>query len=102
MPRHSPFDITLTPEEQSQLEAIARRYTSPYRDVIRAKIVLYAASGLRNDEIAARLDTPRQIVSKWRKRFFKHRFEGLDELSRGGRPSVFSPRYRRQRKGPRV
>jgi len=102
MPRHSPFDITLTPEEQSRLEAIARRYTSPYRDVIRAKIVLYAASGLRNDEIAARLDTPRQIVSKWRKRFFKHRFEGLDELSRAGRPSVFSPRYRRQRKGPRV
>ena len=42
MPRHSPFDITLTPEEQSQLEAIARRYTSPYRDVIRAKIVLMA------------------------------------------------------------
>jgi transposase len=102
MPRHSPFDITLTPEEQSQLEAIARRYTSPYRDVIRAKIVLYAASGLRNDEIAARLDTPRQIVSKWRKRFFKHRFEGLDELARGGRPRVFSPRYRRQRKGPRM
>jgi transposase len=94
--------IMLTPEEKVRLEKIARKYTSPYRDVIRAKIVLYAASGFRNDEIAARLDTPRQIVSKWRKRFFGQRLEGLDELSRGGRPSVFSPRYRRQRKGPRL
>jgi transposase len=102
MPRHSPFAISLTPEERSRLEAIARKYTSPYRDVVRAKIVLYAASGLQNDEIARRLDTPRQIVSKWRKRFFEHRFEGLDEISRAGRPSVFSPRYRRQRKGPGV
>ena len=34
---------------QHKLEAIARRYTSPYWDVIRAKIVLYAAMGLDND-----------------------------------------------------
>ena len=44
---------------------MARRYTSPYREVIRAKIILYAARGLDNDEITKRLDTPRQIVSKW-------------------------------------
>lgn len=43
------------------------RYGSPHRVVVRAKIVLLAAEGLHNDEIAARLDTPRQIVSKWRK-----------------------------------
>ncbi len=46
-----------------------RKYTSPYRDVIRAKIILLANEGLSNDLIASRLDTPRQIVSKWRKRF---------------------------------
>lgn len=102
MPRHSPFMIRLTPEYRSRLESVARRYTSPYRDVIRAKIVLYAAQGLSNDEIAQRLDTPRQIVSKWRKRFFEQGFGGLEELPRQGRPSVFSPRYRRRRKGPRV
>ena len=61
------------------LEAKARKYTSPYRDVIRAKIVLLAAEGLRNDLIAARLDTPRRIVSKWRQRFFKDRGPGLEE-----------------------
>ena len=85
----------LTSEEQSQLEARARKYTSPYRDVVRAKIVLLAAQGLSNDVIAARLDTPRQIVSKWRQRFHRHRLAGLDEEPRGGRPARFSPQSRR-------
>lgn len=66
-------------------------YTLPYRDVMRAKIVLYAAEGLRNDEIAARLDTRREVVSKWRKRFFEQRLAGLDERPRTGRPPVFPP-----------
>lgn len=92
MPRKSPYGIKLTAKEKEKLDAMARRYTSPYRDVIRAKIVLYAAQGLRNDEIAARLDTPRQIVSKWRKRFFEKRLAGLEEESRRGRPAHFSPR----------
>lgn len=96
MPRTSPFDITLTAEEQARLEALAREYTSPYRDVIRAKIVLYAARGLANDEIARRLDTPRQIVSKWRKRFFEERRAGLEERARRGRPACFSPQRRRR------
>ena len=102
MPRQSPFRIDLVAEDEVVLEALARRYTSPYRDVIRAKIVLYAAQGLRNDEIAQRLDTPRQVVSKWRKRFFQQGMAGLEELPRQGRPGVFPPRYRRRRKGPRV
>jgi len=102
MPRQSPFHIALELGDRAMLEAIARKYTSPYRDVIRAKIVLYAAQGLDNDKIAQRLDTPRQVVSKWRKRFFEQGMAGLEELPRQGRPSVFSPRYRRRRKGPRL
>lgn len=96
MPRTSPFLIRLDTDERKTLESIAKQYTSPYRNVIRAKIILYAAAGLRNDEIAARLDTPRQIVSKWRKRFFEQRFDGLEEQSRGGRPTRFSPQGRRR------
>lgn len=95
MPRHSPFRIALTREERRALEARARKYTSPYRDVIRAKLVLLAAEGLSNDVIAARLDTPRQIISKWRKRFFDQRLPGLDEEPRGGRTARFSPQRRR-------
>ena len=91
MPRVSPYRIRLSRTERATLEAMARRYTSPYRDVVRARIVLYAAEGLRNDQIAARLDTPRQIVSKWRKRFFEQRLAGLEERERRGRPARFSP-----------
>ncbi|MQB01072.1 MAG: helix-turn-helix domain-containing protein [Actinobacteria bacterium] len=91
MPRSSPYHIELTGAERRQLEADARAYTSSYCDVTRAKIVLLAAAGLRNDEIAARLDTPRQVVSKWRKRFYEQRLAGLADLPRGGRPPAFPP-----------
>jgi len=91
MPRTSPYSIALTDTERADLEARARRYTAPYIEVVRARIVLYAADGLGNDVIAARLDTPRQVVSKWRKRFFEHRLAGLTDLPRGGRPPNFSP-----------
>lgn len=94
MPRRSPYRIELGRAEKAKLQAMARKYTSPYRDVIRARIVLYAAQGWSNDQIAARLDTPRQIVSKWRKRFFEQRLTGLEERPRRGRPAVFSPRGR--------
>ena len=95
MPRQSPFHLELTRAEQRALEARARKYTSPYRDVIRAKLVLLAAQGLSNALIAARLDTPRQIISKWRQRFFHESLAGLDEEPRGGRPARFSPQRRR-------
>ena len=102
MSRRSPFAIVLDDEERASLEARARRYTSSYRDVIRAKIVLYAAEGLENQEIAARLDTSPQIVCKWRKRFFEERLEGLDEAPRHGRPGSFSPQRRGRHQGPGV
>ena len=102
MPRKSPFVIRINRKERRQLEAKACRYTLPYRDVIRAKIVLLAAEGLGNDEIAARLDTRREIVSKWRKRFFEEGLTGLEERPRRGRPTVFPPRGRGRGQSPRV
>ena len=95
MPRKSPYILLLDSKEKEHLEAIARKYTSPYCDVMRAKIILLAGEHLSNDVIASRLDTPRQIVSKWRKRFYLTRLPGLEGLPRGGRPARFSPRYRR-------
>ena len=91
MPRTSPFQIILAPAESEALQRRAARYTSPYYSVVRAKIVLLAAQGLRNQEIACRLDLPRQVVSKWRKRFFDHRLGGLEDEPRSGRPAAFSP-----------
>lgn len=91
MPRQSPYTIVLTDVEKGSLEQIANKYTSPYYIVVRAKAVLMAAQGLDNKTIGERLSLPRQIVSKWRKRFFEERLEGLTDRPRTGRPSDFSP-----------
>jgi DNA-directed RNA polymerase specialized sigma24 family protein len=91
MPRHSPYTILLSSEELEHLEAAAARYTSPYFQVVRAKIVLYAALGMETQDIADRLDLPRQVVSKWRKRLFERRLDGLQDDPRAGRPPGFSP-----------
>jgi len=92
MPRHSPFVIKLTKEEARILRQRAAKYTLPYFQVLRAQMILLAAEGLQNDEIATRLNTRREIVSLWRKRFFYERLEGLEERSRPGRPRAFPPR----------
>lgn len=91
MSRISPYRILLDVDEKKYLESVARKYTSPYRDVVRSKVVLFAAEGMDNKSIGEKLDLPRQIVSKWRKRFFDKRLAGLEERSRRGRPRVFPP-----------
>jgi len=95
MPRNSPYQIVLSAEEEERLQEMSRKYTSPYRDVVRAKAVLLAARGLENKEIGEHLDIPRQIVSKWRKRFFYERLPGLQDRPGRGRPARFSPSGRR-------
>ena len=95
MPRTSPFLIHLSSAEEAELHRRAGKYTLPYFQVQRAKMILYAAQGRSNDEIAARLDTRREVVSLWRKRFFTDRLAGLEEQARPGRPRTFSPRPRR-------
>ena len=99
MPRSSPYVIRLSSEERRVLEARVRQYTLPYRDVGRAKIVLLAAQGLENQEIGQRLDVPRPVVSKWRKRFFRERLQGLEERARRGRPPAFPPSSGRSSEG---
>jgi len=91
MPRRSPYTIVLADKERRELECIASRYTSAYYTVVRAKAILLAARGLENKEIGERLDMPRQVVSKWRKRFFERGLAGLEDLPRRGRPRRFSP-----------
>jgi hypothetical protein len=92
MPRRSPFEIALSEEERRVLTERARKYTLPYFNVVRAKMILLAAEGHGNDEIAARLDVGRDVVSQWRRRFFEQRLPGLEERLRSGRPRLFPPR----------
>ena len=95
MPRKSPLQIALSNHEAAELNCRAVRYTLPYFEVLRAKMILMAAAGSDNDEIAARLDTRREVVSLWRKRFFNERLAGLEERARPGRPRAFPPRAHR-------
>ena len=66
MCRSSPFVITLPDADRAELERRARCYTLPHVVVVRAKIVLLAAEGLENTQIAARLDVHVNMVSRWR------------------------------------
>jgi transposase len=84
--------IHLSSAEEFELQRRAGKYTLPYFQVQRAKMILLAAAGLNNDEIAARLDSRREVVGRWRKRFFAERLKGLEEQARPGRPRTFSPR----------
>ncbi len=89
MCRSSPFVITLPDADRAELEWRARCYTLPHAVVVRAKIVLLAAEGLENTQIAARLDVHVNMVSRWRGRFAREGLDGLGGRRRPGRPRVF-------------
>jgi transposase len=87
----TPNRIELSEEERLEIERRARSSNAPYRQVVRARIVLYAADGVENAEIARRLDSTREFVSRVRKRFREERLKALEERPRAGRPPRFSP-----------
>ena len=55
------------------------------------KIILMAADGRANNEIAARLDTSLQDVHRWRKRYYHEELAGLGDNPQSGRPETFGP-----------
>jgi transposase len=83
--------VKITEAEERELRRRASQYTRPYREVIRAKLVLLAAEGLTDKEVAARLDCTDRMVAKWRRRFVAKGLAGLDERPRPGRPRSFPP-----------
>jgi transposase len=78
--------ITLVEEERSALDAIVRASSSEQRMVTRARVVLLAAEGMPNRQIARRVGLSEQKVGQWRKRFAERRLEGLRDLPRPGAP----------------
>jgi hypothetical protein len=91
VPRVSRYVIELIDEERAELERRAREVTAPWREVQRARMILYADEGLADTEIAARLDCHPEIVSRWRRRFCEQRIDGLKDKPRTGRPRRFPP-----------
>src|SRR3954466_14060042 len=94
--------LKISEVEERELRRRAGQYTRPHREVIRAKLVLLAAEGLSDVEIAARLDCTDRMVSKWRERFVSEGLAGLDERPRPGRPRSFPPRRDRRGQGAGV
>ena len=94
--------IVLSDEERVVLERRARAEKLAFQDVLRARIVLYAADGLHDTEIAAKLDTSPVLVGRWRRRFAEQRLEGLTDKPRAGRPRRFPPGAGRRGQGDRV
>ena len=69
MPMSSSYQIALSAGEQAVLAARSRSVRGPYRDRLRAAIVLAAAAGRANAAIARELGVCTDTVRKWRRRF---------------------------------
>jgi transposase len=90
MPSPAAVEIELSAEERTQLESWARRRTSAQGLADRSRVVLAAAEGLKNTEIAERLGVHRTMVTRWRNRFAEHRLAGLVDEPRPGRPRTIT------------
>jgi len=81
--------VILTDEQRATLQRWSRGRSTPARLVRRAKIVLLAAEGQENIEIAEALQIERTVVGRWRKRFVAQGRAGIEkDAPRGGRPAT--------------
>ncbi len=83
----SAVEIVLTDAERAELTRLARSKLTSVRLAQRARIILLAAQGLANNEIAAQLEVGRVQVSRWRERYAEARLAGIErDLPRGAPP----------------
>jgi len=75
--------VTVTAEDRKTLEHWARGRSSPVRLMQRAKIVLLAAKGQKNKDIARAVGVTRQLVGRWRKRYVAHGLHGIEKDAPG-------------------
>jgi transposase len=86
MGRPKSFEVTLSPLERDQLEAMARSRALAHSQVRRAQIILRSAAGESNTAIAEALGVSTPLVSLWRSRFRAKGLAGLYDAPRSGRP----------------
>jgi transposase len=86
--------VELTDQERGTLSQWASSSLTSVRQAERARIVLLAAEGLRNDEIAKRLSVSDLTVARWRNRFVGERVAGVEKErpGRGRKPAISAAR----------
>lgn len=95
MARRAP-QIELSAEERQTLERITRSSSAEQREVTRARIVLLAAEGRRNEQIQRMVGVSKPVVVKWRGRFAARRLEGLADEPGRGRKRTYDAQIRHQ------
>lgn len=89
--------ITLTKSDRTVLQRWARGRRTPARLVLRANIILRAAEGRLNKDIADQLGTYPNVVGRWRRRFAEQGLDGIErDAPRGGRKPVVRNRVVRR------
>ncbi len=85
--------VTLSPEQTEVLERMARARSLPARVVERARVVLMAADGLENKEIAGRMNMTPEKAARWRNRFLVGGVAALQkDAPRPGKPCTITER----------
>jgi transposase len=84
----------LSDDERAEVQRIARSHTLGAGMVRRAQIIVHAMSGLKAEEIAARMDLCGNTVRHWLNRFNGRGIKGLEEDVRTGRPPTYSAEQR--------
>ena len=90
MPSSVLAPVDLSADERARLASWTRRRSSAQALAMRSRIVLLAADGRTNSEIARELGIHRNVAGKWRSRFLEHRLDGLTDEPRPGRPRTIT------------
>jgi putative transposase len=100
-----PPAIALSDVERQELDALTRRHATPQQLALRARIVLAAAAGANNGQIARQLQVSVNMVRRWRERWRVLQAASLEDLPVVERltdaPARANPRALRMRKSAR-
>jgi transposase len=89
--------LDISQQQRRELEGLVRKGSTAQQVVLRARIVLLAAEGHSNSEIARLLDTSRPTVLLWRQRFGEEGVAGLLHNAPGqGRPRTLKAKKEEQ------
>jgi transposase len=86
------YHVELSVAERVELEQMLRRGKHSARRLTRARILLKAADGLRDDEIAEAVETSLPTIERTRKRFAEVKLGALDERPRPGKQPILDER----------